>query len=274
MFDNSLCRSILVCIVLCELSTYLPIYGDNCCIAQSSVETAIDCDSVSVLQPTVRVAEDKGFKAKDLILPGSLITVGSVGIACPGINNTVKRGMDKMRGSNYFRADDYVQFLPVVAYAGLGLVGVKSRHSFKERLVVGLTSYIVMAAMVNGVKYTVHEKRPDSSARNSFPSGHTATVFTGAELVRMEYGIGIGIAAYTIATGVAFLRLYNGRHWLNDVVAGAGIGILSARIGYWMLPLYRKWFRWDKKAGNPVVGFSPSYNVEDRALSFNLAILF
>lgn len=102
---------------------------------------------------------------------------------------------------------------------GLGLIGVKCRHSFKERVAVGLASYLAMTAIVNAMKYTVREKRPDSSARNSFPSGHTATVFTGAELVRMEYGLGIGIAAYTVATGVAFPRLYNGRHWLNDVLA-------------------------------------------------------
>ena len=53
----------------------------------------------------------------------------------------------------------------------------------------------------------------------------------GAELVRMEYGGWYGIGAYTIAVGVGFMRMYNGRHWLHDVVAGAGVGILSARVG-------------------------------------------
>ena len=61
--------------------------------------------------------------------------------------------------------------------------------------------------------------------------------------MREEYGFDMGIGAYTIAVCVAFLRLYNGRHWLNDVIAGADVGILSARIGYWMLPLYQRWFK-------------------------------
>jgi membrane-associated phospholipid phosphatase len=67
----------------------------------------------------------------------------------------------------------------------------------------------------------------------------------GAELARQEYGWGYGIAAYTVAAGTAFLRLYNDRHWLNDVVAGAGIGILSAQAAYWLLPLERKLLKWD-----------------------------
>lgn len=84
---------------------------------------------------------------------------------------------------------------------------------------VAATSYLAMGMLVKGMKWVINEQRPDSYAENSFPSGHTATVFMGAELVRSEYGLGYGVGAYTIATGVAFLRLYNGRHWLSDVLA-------------------------------------------------------
>ena len=41
-----------------------------------------------------------------------------------------------------------------------------------------------------------------------------------------------GIGAYTIATGVAALRMLNDRHWESDVISGAGFGILSAHLGY------------------------------------------
>lgn len=238
------------------------------------VECSIDVDSIQLQSGNIRICPDRRFEPRDLILPGALITAGSVGIACKGINNSVKRGMDHLRGSCYLHIDDYLQYLPVVAYVGLDFTGVRSRHSIRERIAVGVTSYAVMAAIVNGMKYTVREKRPDSSARNSFPSGHTATVFTGAELVRMEYGQGIGIAAYSVATVVALLRLYNGRHWLNDVLAGAGIGIRSARIGYWMLPLYRKWFGMYGDCRSPVVAFAPAYDPSCRSVSANLAIVF
>ncbi len=220
---------------------------------------------------------DYSFRPTQIILPAALVAVGSFGV-CNGafnkLNHKVQDGMADLRGNHYFRADDYLQYLPATAYLGLGFTGVKTRNSFKERLAAGLTAYISMAAMINVTKYAVRERRPDSNARNSFPSGHTATAFTGAELIRIEYGDCWGAGAYVVATGIAFLRLYNDRHWLNDVIAGAGIGILSARIGYWMLPLYRKWFHWESSPENPVLAVMPAYSPSDRNVSLSAALIF
>lgn len=229
------------------------------------------------ITPVKRIDNLYRFQPKELILPLSLITAGVVGVynkPFHKLNHTINDAMKNMRGDRYFKADDYLQYLPVAAYLGLGAIGVKSNSSFRERLAAGVTAYIVMAVITNAGKYTFREKRPDSSGRHSFPSGHTATAFTGAELMRIEYGTGIGIAAYTFATGIAFCRLYNNRHWLNDVIAGAGVGIISARIGYWMLPLYQKWFKWGKESTDPIVAAAPSYNPKLRTLSFNLALSF
>lgn len=96
--------------------------------------------------------------------------------------------MTDLRKNKFIHADDYIQYLPVVSNIGLEFLGAKAKHSFKERLIATATSYLAMGIMVNGTKLTIHEKRPDSPARNLFPSGHTATAFMGAELVRMEYG--------------------------------------------------------------------------------------
>lgn len=220
------------------------------------------------------VHSDEKFKPTQLILPASLIAVGSFGV-CNGafhrLNHEIKDGMAEMRGNHYFHADDYVQYLPAVAYLGMGVVGIKAKNSFKERLAAGITAYAVMAVVVNATKYSVKEKRPDSEARNSFPSGHTATAFVGAELVRLEYGTWPAVGAYAVATGVAFLRLYNDRHWFNDILAGAGIGILSAKVGYWMLPLYRKWFKCDK---DKTVVMMPSVNVINHNYGISVSALF
>ena len=67
------------------------------------------------------------------------------------------------------------------------------------------------------------------------PSGHTATAFAGAELLRLEYkevSPWYGFAGYVVATATGTLRVLNNRHWVSDVVAGAGFGILSARLSY------------------------------------------
>ena len=245
----------------------------HACMRAQSV-TPLSADSTAVIAE--HQSARSNFKATQLIVPGALIAVGTFGVyngAFRKMDTSIKNWMDDMRGNHYFHADDYIQYLPAATYLAFGAIGIKSKHTFKERLVTGLTAYAAMAALTNIGKYTFKEKRPDSGARNSFPSGHTATVFTGAELMREEYGLGIGIGAYAVATGVAFLRLYNGRHWFNDVLAGAGVGILSARIGYWMLPLYQRWFKWDRPSDDIVV-ISPGYNHADRTFSLNLAYSF
>ena len=138
----------------------------------------------------------------------------------------------RSRQGRYFRLDDYLQYLPVASNLGIGFLGAKARHSFSDRLIITTASYISLGIMVNSLKYTICEMRPDGSRANSFPSGHTATAFMGAELVRLEYGAAYGAGAYIVAGAVGFLRVYNNRHWVTDVIAGAGVGILSARISY------------------------------------------
>ena len=94
----------------------------------------------------------------------------------------------------------------------------------------------------------------------------------GAELVREEYGMGYGLGAYAVATSIAFLRMYNNRHWLNDVIGGAGVGILSARIGYWLLPWESRLFGWDKK--KTAISVTPSYQPEDKSLGMAVLVQF
>lgn len=210
-----------------------------------------------------------------LIAPAALIAVGSVGVTngwfC-SVKEDVRKGFHDFRGDRRFRADDYLQYVPVAAHLGLGFIGVKARHPFRERLAAAATASIFMAATVNTVKYSVCESRPDNGRRNSFPSGHTATAFMGAELIRIEYGNGYGAGAYVFASCIAALRVYNDRHWLNDVIGGAGFGILSARVGYWLLPLERRLFRWDRPG--PAVTVLPAYSTAGQAFSLSLAATF
>lgn len=186
------------------------------------------------------------FRPRQLIAPAALIAVGWFGTQnswMKGINSDIRYELGRMRGGNYIHVDDYLQYATAAGYFGLGFIpGTRPHHNFKQRLLAGATAYAIMAVIVNPAKRIARYPRPDSGAPTSFP-GHTATAFTGAELMRLEYGNYVGLAGYCVATGVAFLRMYNERHWLNDVLAGAGIGILSARAAYWLLPLERRLFR-------------------------------
>lgn len=178
-----------------------------------------------------------------LVLGGSLLGVER----WHAVDDAVNDWMLEISAGNYWQGDDYLQYVPVVTQFGLDFAGVEARHSFKERTLLTATAYASMGVMVLGLKNIVSEKRPDSPAHNSFPSGHTATAFMGAELMRMEYGWGWGLAGYSVATCVAFLRMYNGRHWLNDVIAGAGFGILSARLALMLLPFEKRLFHFDNQ---------------------------
>jgi len=44
----------------------------------------------------------------------------------------------------------------------------------------------------------------------------------------------------TIAATTGTLRIYHNKHWLTDVVAGAGIGILSTALAYFIYPKVKK----------------------------------
>lgn len=191
------------------------------------------------------LAVEPDFKAGELIMPLTLVGAGTLGFVEPLKNARfeVRDYLDEWRGNHRVTVDDYLQYVPLGAVYGLSMLGADAKHGYVDRTLEFATSYVALGLMVNAIKYTVREPRPDGSARNSFPSGHTATTFMGAELVRIEYGDDspwYSVGAYTIAAAVGVLRVYNERHWFTDVFAGAGIGILSARIGYWLLPYTRK----------------------------------
>ena len=140
--------------------------------------------------------------------------------------------------------DNYTQFSGIALTVGLKMAGVEGRSSWPRLFASSLASYAVMAGFVNGIKYTASEMRPDGSTRNSWPSGHTATAFVGATILHKEYGLTrspwYSVAGYTLATGTGVMRVLNNRHWISDVLSGAGIGILSTELAYGICDLLFK----------------------------------
>ena len=155
-----------------------------------------------------------------------------------GLDSRINSAVSPLREEyGRVRIDNWLQYVPAAAYLVSGAFrNGGGEHGFAERLLVSATSYASMAILVNGLKYTCCRLRPDGVTANSFPSGHTATVFMGAEQIRLEYGGWAGAGAYALATGVGLLRVYNGYHWFTDVLAGAAVGIVSANIARRLLP--------------------------------------
>jgi membrane-associated phospholipid phosphatase len=140
---------------------------------------------------------------------------------------------------------DNVTFaLPALAVYGLGAAGVQGKHSLGQQTVLLLLSGALANGVSLGLKGTVGELRPDGTTPNSFPSGHTTNAFVAAEFLHQEYKHRSGwysVAGYSVAGATGVMRMLNNRHWLSDVLAGAGIGMLSTKVVYLAYPwAYRK----------------------------------
>ncbi len=131
--------------------------------------------------------------------------------------------------------DDYLQYAPAIAMFGMKSMGVQGRSSWGRMMVSDAFSACIMGSVANMLKTTTHVTRPDGSNSHSFPSGHTAMAFMSATMLAKEYGHRsplISMGAYTAASATGLMRMANNKHWLSDVLTGAGIGILSTELGY------------------------------------------
>jgi hypothetical protein len=111
------------------------------------------------------------------------------------------------------------------------------RHNWSRFLVNTMASVGVGFALKTVLKTMIKEERPDHSDNKSFPSGHAAISFAAARSIDKEFrkeSIWIPIAGYAAATAVGVERVVNDKHHWYDVVAGAGLGIASAELTWWL----------------------------------------
>lgn len=190
---------------------------------------------------TVQLSKDKKNNRFYYVLPAVLIASGSITMLDKDADEFFLSNFEvrEERNENFINfsnhLDDYLQHVPSVTVFALGLSGVKGKHDLPDQVALYVKSELLMLGVVYGLKYSVGEARPDTGQKNSFPSGHTAQAFAAATFLSKEYGdrsIWISISAYTAATTVGIFRMLNNRHWISDVLVGAGIGILSTEVVY------------------------------------------
>ena len=131
--------------------------------------------------------------------------------------------------------DTYLQFVPLGLTFTLKGLGFKNRSSWGELITSTSLSYGVGHGLVVLMKANLSVLRPDKRGANSFPSGHTTAAFIGASILSKEYKEQypwVSIGGYTIATITGLSRLANNRHWICDVLFGAGLGILATEFSY------------------------------------------
>lgn len=173
-------------------------------------------------------------------------------------NDEVQEERNRYMPNFRHRADDYLQHSPIMVVYGLNWLGVKGKNDFANRTAILIKSEMMVGILTFSLKRITAVPRPDTKELTSFPSGHTAQAFAAATFMAKEYGhrsIWYSIGAYTVATGVGAMRVMNNRHWVSDVLVGAGIGILSTNLVY-----LTHQYRWGKKKKGSQTSVVPSYD--------------
>jgi hypothetical protein len=216
------------------------------------------------------------FPYKSLAVTSVLVTYGFLSIHnkdLQQVNEKVKEEVYTDRGSTKKTPiDTYLVFAPIAAVYGLNAMGINGKNNFRDRsMLIGLSELIAGTAVFTVKKFS-GETRPDGSDQYSFPSGHTAAAFAAAEFMRQEYkdvSPWYGVAGYAMAATTGYLRMYNNKHWASDVVAGAGIGIMSTKLAYWIYPVIKRKLFNDKEVKTVIM---PTY--QDGSFGFGLVHKF
>ncbi|WP_344824570.1 phosphatase PAP2 family protein [Rurimicrobium arvi] len=183
------------------------------------------------------------FSATQLIAPLALTGAGAA--VAPSFKYNVRDWRNDHFASFHTHADDALALSPIALVYILDWAGVRAKTDFWNRSAILVKAEAMCLVSVYGLKYTTLEWRPDGSDRHSFPSSHTAQAFLAATFISEEYKHRfpwMPYAAYSLASSVGLMRVANNRHYLNDVLIGAGIGILSQKLAYWT-----HGYRWGKK---------------------------
>lgn len=233
-YSSSLLRGVIFILMLCMFGLWT-----QAVYAQKPDSTA------SMVPPRPHVNDSVTAK-KDYKID---ITYQGLGFVAAGLLIKSRqhdfREMRNLFQKNYHESwDNYTQYAPLVATWGLHAAGVEGQSSWKRLAVSNAVSALIVAGITNSLKYTVRERRPDETAKNSFPSGHTATAFMAATILHKEYGQTqspwYSVAGYSMATATAVGRILNNRHWVTDVLVGAGVGIIATDLGYFVTDLLMK----------------------------------
>lgn len=218
-------------------------------------------DTIPAVNIRITPQIKKAFPVSMLIVPATLITYGITSLGnreLRSINKEIREEIWDEQPHRLLHIDNYLQWAPAAAVYGLNALGIKGEHDLRDRTIIYGLSTAIMGTTVYATKSFSKQWRPDESDRSSFPSGHTATAFAAAEFLRKEYwkvSPWYGVAGYAMAATTGYLRMYNNKHWLSDVVAGAGIGILSTDLAYYLYPSVKRIFVKDKKGATMAAPF-------------------
>ncbi len=234
-----------------------------------SIDSLKNADSLTV-KPSATTFYKPKLRA---FIPGAIaITYGFVALNSDWLrklDSRIYENTNKRHPGFNTPIDDYMRYVPAAGVFGLDFLGYKGKNTLADKTALFFISSVITNGTVGVLKRASNRMRPNHYNDYSFPSGHTASAFAGAELLKQEYGdqsIWYSIAGYTAASATGIFRLYRNYHWFSDVVAGAGIGILSTKFTYLVYPSLKKMVLGKKKSG---ITMLPVYQDNTYGLAFS-----
>lgn len=133
------------------------------------------------------------------------------------------------------------------AYGGLLALGLVTKNkSFREAGLLAFSSLLINEFVTFRMKKNFQRHRPNTGNpfnswdgpnganhnNRSFPSAHTSYAFCTATAIAEAFKEHKAVApiAYGVATLVGLSRIHDNAHWATDVIIGAAVGYLSAKV--------------------------------------------
>ena len=237
MLEPNLKTYLLVCLILLNFS----LFGQK--------------DSIRIKQ-----TKQKSF-LKQSIVPFSLIGAGLIinfSNGAIGKENLQEQIQNTFPDFNT-NAEDFFLFVPTLTMYTADIFKVKSKNSAFDQ-----TKYLTIALLANnlitfGLKATTNMERPNGEDNQSFPSGHASNAFVMATALHHEFidtNVWLAYSGYLFATTTAVFRVLNNKHWVSDVLVGAGLGIIITDLVYRLEPL-KNWNPFNNERVHVTV--APSY---------------
>jgi hypothetical protein len=190
-------------------------------------------DSYKVYRFYIPPVEYK-LNPKDLIVPASLITIGALASHSEKFKDILPVNRPNPRDRET-PVDNVAQFVAAPSLFVFDALG-KEKHHPVDQFFITAISYGITVLPVRFIKNHYDSPRP-YGGNNSFPSGHTAVAFVGSHMIYKEFKDSnpwIAYSGYAMGVFVAGGRVANDKHWVSDVMAGAGIAILATELAYWI----------------------------------------
>ena len=214
---------------------------------------------------------------------------GPLGLSLMSVDlmrDSAKYGLQKLvrsTVSDTFRThvDDWLLWGPIPIMYGADLFKVPAKNTVWNQTKFLIISEAGTAALTWGLKLGLGIQRPNNGTHNAYPSGHTSQAFCQSQVLFNEFRDTAPLLAasgFLFSVPVGVLRVLNNRHWVPDVLLGAGIGMLVTNLVYHFEPL-KNWNPFDKNRKKKKVGktekqlmFVPSFRADFKGFNLRLSL--